>query len=78
MSRLEINKILDGQVPHDKTPEEHFTYVFESLGKHIQENANRIAKSTAPYTHSIKIVAEVSPNELLTLSITTNELVEGK
>lgn len=78
MPRLEVSKILDGNVPHDKKPEEHFIYVFESLGKYIQENAERLAKSTAPLTHSVKIVAEINANELVTLSITANELVEGK
>lgn len=76
--KLEINKVLDTVVPKGSTPKEHFTYLYEQIGKYVTNNAFELSSDVTELTSEVKIEFILNPNEIVTLQKTSNTIMIGE
>ncbi|MDI2588044.1 hypothetical protein OR571_13195 [Psychrobacillus sp. NEAU-3TGS] len=75
---LEVRKVLVTAVPKGKTPSEHFTTLYEEIGKHLVNNASVLASDVTELTSDVKIEISLNPHEVITLQKTSNTIMIGE
>ena len=76
--KVEVSKVLVTAVPEGKTPKEHFTTLYEEIGKHIISNASILASDVTELTSDVKIEINLNPHEIIRLQKTTNTILIGE
>lgn len=74
---LKVSEIAD-TMKYGEEPQEMYKNVFESVGNHILENADRLAKNIVDVHAGMKIEIDIPINGIVNFSVRFDEYVKTK
>ena len=73
---LSVHQVGD-TILRGQNPKEHYVKIFKDISKHFEEHAERYAQNAVDIHAGMKIEINLPVSELITISVTTEELLKG-